>query len=116
MGGDSAANTCQQALTSGDPIQGCLLSGRGFTAALVAIDKDVFSDPVLSLSRPLGGQIWCKRSQRFQHQYLIKTEQMDFEGHHSCSHCHQKVAVSCLGGLQVLSGVVYGFSAGSHCC
>lgn len=83
MGGDSAANTCQQALTSGDPIQGCLLSGRGFTAALVAIDKDVFSDPVLSLSRPLGGQIWCKRSQRFQHQYLIKTEQMDFEGHHS---------------------------------
>lgn len=46
MGGDSTANTCQQALTSGDPMQGCPLSGKGFTAALVAIDKDVFWDPV----------------------------------------------------------------------
>lgn len=46
MGGDSTANTCQEALTSGDPMQGCPLSGRGFTAALVAIDKDVFWDPV----------------------------------------------------------------------
>lgn len=96
-------------------MQGCPLSGRGFTAALVAIDKDVCWDPVICVSRPLGGQIWCKRSRRFQHQYLIKIEQMDFEGRHSCSCCHQKVAASCLGGLQVLPGVLYGFSAGSHC-
>lgn len=66
------------------------------------------------VSRPLGGQIWCKRSRWFQHQYLIKNERMDFEGQHSCSCCRQKVAVSYLGGLHVLPGV-YGFSAASHC-
>lgn len=91
-------------------MQGCPVSGRGFTAALVAIDKDFFKNLVNWVRRPLGGRIWWKHSQRFQHKYLIKTEKMDFEGCHSSSCCHQKVAVSYLGVLQVLPGPLWFFS------
>lgn len=76
-------------------MQGCSLSAWGFTPALVTIYNLKMSPEALYFE--WEGHLEGKAVWTIPALISYKTEQMDFEGWHSYSCSHQKVAISWLG-------------------